>query len=176
MHMVELPTDTVDESVDATPARALRSPVSAAYRRYALWLLLLVYVVNFIDRQVINILAEPIRNELHLADWQLGLLSGFAFGIVYTLLGFPLARAADRHHRGYIIAGCLAAWSVFTGACGFAQTFVQLVAARAGVGIGEAGCVPTSHALIADYSPKEKRASALAFYAMGGPIGGLLVD
>ena len=150
------------------------APVSAAYRRYVLWLLLLVYVVNFIDRQVINILAEPIKNDLHLADWQLGLLSGFAFGIVYTLLGFPLARAADRHHRGFIIAGCLATWSAFTGACGFAQNFVQLVAARAGVGIGEAGCTPTSHALIADYTPKEKRASALAFYSLGTPIGSLL--
>src|SRR6185312_353632 len=99
---------------------------------------------------------------------------GFAFGIVYTFLGFPLARAADRHHRGYIISGCLAAWSAFTGACGLAQNFVQLVAFRAGVGIGEAGCTPTSHALIADYAPKEKRASALAFYAMGTPIGSLL--
>ena len=139
-----------------------------------LWLLLLVYVVNFLDRQVINILAEPIKNDLHLADWQVGLLSGFAFGIVYTFLGFPLARAADRYNRSWIIAGCLAAWSGFTGVCGLAQNFVQLVAARAGVGIGEAGCTPTSHALIADYSPKEKRASALAFYAMGTPIGSLL--
>ena len=160
--------------LDETPAHAAVPPVSDAYRRYALWLLLLVYIVNFIDRQVINILAEPIKNDLHLADWQLGLLSGFAFGLVYTVLGFPLARAADRHHRGYIISGCLAAWSAFTGACGLAQNFAQLVAFRAGVGIGEAGCTPTSHALIADYSPKEKRASALAFYAMGTPIGSLL--
>lgn len=164
----------VGTGADETPARAAVPPVSNAYRRYALWLLLLVYIVNFIDRQVINILAEPIKNDLHLADWQLGLLSGFAFGLVYTVLGFPLARAADRHHRGYIIAGCLAAWSAFTGACGLAQNFVQLVAFRAGVGIGEAGCTPTSHALIADYTPKEKRASALAFYAMGTPIGSLL--
>jgi MFS family permease len=160
--------------LDEVPEHTAVPPASDAYRRYVLWLLLLIYIVNFIDRQVINILAEPIKNDLHLADWQLGLLSGFAFGIVYTLLGFPLARAADRHHRGYIIAGCLAAWSVFTGACGLAQNFVQLVAFRAGVGIGEAGCTPTSHALIADYSPKEKRASALAFYAMGTPIGSLL--
>ena len=160
--------------VDDTAPPGTVPLVSPAYRRYALWLLLLVYVVNFLDRQVVNILAEPIKLDLHLADWQLGLLSGFAFGIVYTLLGFPLARAADRHHRGFIIAACLAAWSAFTGACGFAQNFVQLVSARAGVGIGEAGCTPTSHALIADYTPKEKRASALAFYAMGTPIGGLL--
>jgi MFS family permease len=160
--------------LDETPPHGAVPLASAAYRRYALWLLLLIYVVNFIDRTVINILAEPIKIELHLADWQLGLLSGFAFGIVYTFLGFPLARAADRHLRGFIIAGCLAAWSAFTGACGFAQNFAQLVAARAGVGIGEAGCTPTSHALIADYSPKEKRASALAFYAMGTPIGSLI--
>lgn len=172
--MADITTPTGEGLVDETAAHDAVPPVSNAYRRYALWLLLLVYVVNFIDRQVINILAEPIKNDLHLADWQLGLLSGFAFGIVYTVLGFPLARAADRHHRGYIISGCLAAWSVFTGACGLAQNFVQLVAFRAGVGIGEAGCTPTSHALIADYSPKEKRASALAFYAMGTPIGSLL--
>jgi MFS family permease len=171
--MADITTPTGEALVDDATAHSV-PPVSDAYRRYALWLLLLVYVVNFIDRQVINILAEPIKNDLHLADWQLGLLSGFAFGIVYTVLGFPLARAADRHHRGYIIAACLAAWSAFTGACGFAQNFVQLVGFRAGVGIGEAGCTPTSHALIADYSPKEKRASALAFYAMGTPIGSLL--
>src|ERR1700749_1251532 len=93
--------------LDETPPHEAVAPASPAYRRYVLWLLLLIYVVNFIDRQGINILAEPIRNDLHLADWQLGLLSGFAFGIVYTLLGFPLARAADRGHRGYIIAACL---------------------------------------------------------------------
>ncbi|THD79473.1 MAG: MFS transporter [Phenylobacterium sp.] len=149
-------------------------PVSAAYRRYALWVLLGIYVVNFLDRQVINILAEPIKNDLHLLDWQVGLLSGFAFGLVYTLLGFPLARAADRGNRVWIIAACLTAWSGFTAVCGLAQNFVQLVGARAGVGIGEAGCTPTSHALIADYTPKEKRASALAFYSMGTPIGSLL--
>lgn len=172
--MADITTPTGEALVDETPDHAEVAPASNAYRRYVLWLLLLIYVVNFIDRQVINILAEPIKNDLHLADWQLGLLSGFAFGIVYTFLGFPLARAADRHHRGFIIAGCLAAWSVFTGACGFARNFGQLVAFRAGVGIGEAGCTPTSHALIADYTPKEKRASALAFYAMGTPIGSLL--
>jgi MFS family permease len=172
--MADISTPTGEGLVDETPPHTAPPPASAAYRRYALWLLLLIYVVNFIDRQVINILAEPIKNDLRLADWQLGLLSGFAFGIVYTVLGFPLARAADRHHRGYIIAACLAAWSAFTGACGFAQNFVQLVGARAGVGVGEAGCTPTSHALIADYTPREKRASALAFYAMGTPIGSLL--
>ncbi|MFL5298496.1 MAG: spinster family MFS transporter [Phenylobacterium sp.] len=176
--MTEITTPTgealVDETAPHSTSEATYVTGSPAYRRYVLWLLLLVYIVNFLDRQVINILAEPIKNDLHLADWQLGLLSGFAFGIVYTLLGFPLARAADRHNRSVIIASCLAAWSAFTGLCGLAQNFVQLVAARAGVGIGEAGCTPTSHALIADYMPKEKRASALAFYAMGTPLGSLL--
>jgi MFS family permease len=172
--MAEIAAPTGEALIDETGAHLAQTPVSAAYRRYALWVLLLIYVVNFLDRQVVNILAEPIKNELHLLDWQLGLLSGFAFGIVYTLLGFPLARAADRGNRVWIISACLAAWSVFTGACGLAQNFGQLVSARAGVGIGEAGCTPTSHALIADYTPKEKRASALAFYAMGTPIGGLL--
>jgi MFS family permease len=172
--MTEIATPTGEGLVDETPPHAAVPLASPAYRGYVLVLLLFVYIVNFLDRQVVNILAEPIKTDLHLLDWQVGLLSGFAFGIVYTILGFPLARAADRHNRSVIIAGCLAAWSLFTGACGLAQNFLQLVLARGGVGVGEAGCVPTSHALIADYTPKEKRASALAFYAMGTPLGSLL--
>ncbi len=174
--MAEITAPTGEGLVDeSTPSDGVTyATATPAYRTYVLWLLLLVYVVNFLDRQVINILAEPIKNDLHLADWQVGLLSGFAFGIVYTFLGFPLARAADRHNRSVIIAACLAGWSGFTALSGFAQNFVQLVGARAGVGIGEAGCTPTSHALIADYTPKEKRASALAFYSMGTPLGALL--
>jgi MFS family permease len=171
--MAEISTPTGEGLVDESAAHLDHPPVSAAYRRYALWLLMLIYVVNFLDRQVINILAEPIKNELQLLDWQVGLLSGFAFGIVYTVLGFPLARAADRYNRPSIIAGCLTAWSGFTMVCGLAQNFAQLVFARGGVGVGEAGCTPTSHALIADYTPKAERARALAFYAMGTPIGSL---
>lgn len=162
------PVIASDPGVDAPPV------ASAGYRRYALILLLLVYVVNFLDRQVINILAEPIKLEMHLQDWQIGLLSGLAFGLFYTVLGLPLARAADRYNRPFIIAGCLAAWSGFTGVCGLAQNFLQLTLARIGVGVGEAGCTPTAHALIADLTPKAKRASALAFYSMGTPIGSLL--
>ena len=176
MAEITVPADEAlaGDSMPSDDAVVTYATATPAYRTYVLWLLLLVYVVNFLDRQVINILAEPIKNDLHLADWQVGLLSGFAFGIVYTFLGFPLARAADRHNRSVIIASCLAAWSAFTGLSGLAQNFVQLVGARAGVGIGEAGCTPTSHALIADYTPKEKRASALAFYSMGTPLGALL--
>jgi MFS family permease len=172
--MAEIATPSGEALLDDTPPHIAPPLASAGYRRYVLWLLLLVYIVNFFDRQVINILVEPIKAELHLLDWQAGLLSGLAFGIVYTLLAFPMARLADRHHRGLIIAGCLGAWSLFTGACGLAQNFLQLALARGGVGIGEAGCVPTSHALIADVTPKEKRATALSIFAMGTPLGALL--
>jgi MFS family permease len=172
--MSEVSAPTGEGLVDESAVHLAQPTVSPAYRTYALWLLMLIYVVSFLDRQVINILAEPIKIELKLSDTQLGLLSGFAFGIVYTFLGFPLARAADRYNRPWIIAGCLTAWSGFTIACGQAKNFTQLVIFRGGVGVGEAGCTPTSHALIADYTPKEKRARALAFFAMGTPIGSLM--
>jgi MFS family permease len=163
-----------DAAATAAPAAmpAIRE-VTSGYRRYALFLLLTIYIFNFIDRQVINILAEPIKNDLGLADWQLGLMSGFAFAIFYTVLGLPIARLAERNSRPLIISTALAAWSGFTALCGLAQNFTQLVLARIGVGVGEAGCTP-AHSLITDYVPKEKRASALAFYAMGTPIGGLI--
>jgi MFS family permease len=148
--------------------------VSDSYRRYALVILLLVYTVNFLDRQVVTILAEPIKNDLHIADWQIGLMTGFAFAVFYTVLGLPIARLAESFNRVWIIGGSLTVWSGFTIACGQAGNFVQLVLARIGVGIGEAGCTPTSHSLIADYVPKEKRASALAFFSIGTPLGGLI--
>jgi MFS family permease len=133
-----------------------------------------VYTVNFLDRQIVSILAEPIKNDLGLTDTQLGLLTGLAFGLVYCGFGLPIARLADRFNRVWIISGSLAVWSACTVLCGRATSYATLVAARMGVGVGEAGCTPTAHALIADYTPKEKRASALAFFAMGTPIGSLL--
>jgi MFS family permease len=148
--------------------------VSAGFRRYALTVLLVVYTVNFLDRQIVSILAEPIKNDLELTDTQLGLLTGLAFGLVYCGFGLPIARLADRFNRVWIISGSLAVWSACTVLCGRATSYATLVAARMGVGVGEAGCTPTAHALIADYTPKEKRASALAFFAMGTPIGSLL--
>ena len=160
---------------DATDApTATRPALPKAYTRYALWLLLVIYIFNFLDRQVINILAEPIKQDLNLKDWQLGMMSGFAFAIFYTVLGVPIARLAERRNRPLIIAGALAAWSAFTVLCGMAQNFVQLILFRIGVGVGEAGCTPPAHSLISDYTPKEKRASALAFYSMGVPLGSLL--
>lgn len=148
--------------------------VSDAYRRYALLLLMLVYTVNFLDRQIVTILAEPIKNDLHIADWQIGLMTGFAFAVFYTVLGLPIARLAESFNRVWIIGASLTVWSGFTLACGAAGNFVQLVLCRIGVGIGEAGCTPTAHSLISDYTPKEKRASALAFFSIGTPLGGLL--
>ena len=149
------------------------NPVSAAYRRYALWVLLIIYTLNFLDRQVVNILAEPIKRDLGLADWQLGMMSGLAFAVFYTVLGIPIARLAERKNRPMIIGASVAAWSAFTLLCGFAQNFWQLIIARIGVGVGEAGCTPASHSLISDYVPREKRASAIAFYSIGTPLGTL---
>jgi MFS family permease len=142
--------------------------------RYALWLLLGIYSVNFVDRQVINILAEPIKREFHLADWQLGALTGFSFGLFYTVLGFPIAAWADRGNRPLIIGVSTAIWSVCTVACGLTQNFIQLALGRVGVGIGEAGCTPAALSLIADFTPRERRGSAMAFYQLGSPLGILL--
>jgi MFS family permease len=149
-------------------------PLEGAYRGYAMSLLLAVSILNYLDRQVVNILAEPIKNDLHLADWQLGLMTGLAFGVLYTLLGLPIARLAERGNRPLIIASAVGVWSIFTTACGVVQNFGQLLLARTGVGVGEAGCTPPAHSLIMDYAPPHKRSSALAFYGLGPPFGGLL--
>jgi MFS family permease len=164
---------TIDPKI-ATGAPPLVPLVSASFRSYALVVLLLVYTVNFLDRQIVSILAEPIKNDLGITDTQLGLLTGLAFGIIYCGFGLPLARLADKANRVWIISGSLALWSACTVLCGRAVSYPTLVLARMGVGLGEAGCTPTAHALIADYTPKEKRASALAFFSMGTPIGSLL--
>jgi predicted MFS family arabinose efflux permease len=149
------------------PARTIRP----AYGAYALGLLLSIYVLNNLDRQVINILAEPIKREFHLADWQVGIMSGVSFALIYTMTAIPIARQAEHRHRGAIIATALAVWCGFTALCGAAQNYVQLCLCRFGVGVGEAGCTPPALSLITDYFPKEKRASALGLYAVGAPLG-----
>lgn len=138
--------------------------------------LLVVYVFNFLDRQIVNILAEPIARDLDLSDTQVGLMTGLAFAVFYTFLGLPLARYADKHttNRGKLISVALATWSLMTVLCGLAQNFGQLLLARIGVGVGEAGCTPAAHSLIADKVAPEKRPGAMAFYALGIPIGSLL--
>lgn len=147
---------------------------SKGYRRWVLFLLLALYVTNFIDRMILSILQEPIRLELGLADWQLGILGGASFAIFYTVLGLPIAWLADRYSRTRIIVGAAAVWSIMTGLCGLAQSYGQLLVARIGVGAGEAGGAPPAHALIAEYFPPEKRATALAIYSMGLPLGALI--
>lgn len=154
------------------PAHGFPLP-SAAAARYGVGLLTLIYMLNFVDRQIVNILAEQIKHDLHLADWQLGAMTGLGFAMLYTVLGIPMARLAERWHRGWIISGCLVVWSGFTIACGVSTTFVQLLLSRIGVGIGEAGCTPSAQSLIADSVPANRRASALGMFSMGVPIGSL---
>src|SRR3954449_5062826 len=149
-----------------------RSGESAGGR--VLLILLLAYIFNFIDRQIIGILALPIKAELALSDKQLGLMGGLAFALFYSGLAIPIAWLADRRSRVRIIAWSVGLWSLFTAGCGFAQNFWQLFVARMGVGIGEAGGVAPSYALISDFYPKEKRGRALAFFSLGIPIGSAL--
>jgi predicted MFS family arabinose efflux permease len=137
-------------------------------------ILLLAYIFNFLDRQIVSILKIPLKEDLGLSDTQLGLMGGIAFASVYSTLAIPIARYADRSGRSRVIAISVAVWSLFTAVCGAAQNFWQLFAARMGVGIGEAGGVAPSYALIADRFPPEKRARALAIFSLGIPIGSAL--
>ena len=146
-------------------------PFSQSYARFALGILVVVYVFNFIDRQILYMLLEDIKQDLDLSDTQLGFLGGIAFAIFYSTLGVPIARLADRSSRRSVIAGALFIWSGMTAVTGFAQNFWQLALARIGVGIGEAGCSPPAHSLVSDYFPPHRRATALAIYALGIPIG-----
>ena len=148
--------------------------VSVGRRRYILTLLMIAYVLSFLDRQVLSILVEPIKNELHVGDTLMGLLTGPVFVLFYCFLGIPIAWLADRRSRPMIITVSLALWSAFTALSGLATSFVPLALARLGVGFGEAGCNPSSHSLIADISTGQQRASGLAFYSLGVPIGTLL--
>jgi MFS family permease len=146
-------------------------PAPLAYRSYVLMVLVLVYTFNFIDRQIVGILAVPIKSELHLSDSQLGVMGGLAFALFYTLLGIPIARLADRVSRTGIMTAALALWSLMTAVCGLTQNFAQLFLARVGVGVGEAGGVTPAYSLICDYFPVKERARALSAYSFGIPIG-----
>ncbi len=147
---------------------------STLYPRYALTLLFMVYVLNFIDRSILNILAQPIKDDLGLYDWQIGLMGGIAFALFYTAFGIPIARLADTHNRRNIIAVCLAVWSGMTAVCGLAQNFWQLLLARIGVAVGEAGGSPPAHSMISDLFASDRRATALGLYALGIPVGTML--
>ena len=153
-------------------AQAAHNPyASARTGYYALCILTIVYSINFIDRQLLSILQESIKADLMLSDAQLGLLTGFAFAVFYTFAGLPIASLADRSNRRNIVAISLTVWSGMTALSGMAQNYGQLLAARVGVGIGEAGGSPPSHSMISDIFPPEKRASAIGFYSTGISIG-----
>ena len=130
-------------------------------RNYALGILVVVYTFNFIDRQILSILLESIKTDLGLSDTSLGFLTGFAFALFYATLGIPIAKYADKGNRRNLIALSLGIWSFMTALSGLAQNFFHLLFARIGVGIGEAGCSPPAHSMIADYFPANKRSTAL---------------
>jgi MFS transporter, Spinster family, sphingosine-1-phosphate transporter len=144
-----------------------------AYSAYVVGVLLAIYILNFLDRQIVAILAAPIQKDLGLSDLQLGLVTGLAFAVFYSLLGLPLAWVADRFNRIRLLSIACALWSAMTAVCGLANSFLTLFLARIGVGVGEAACVPASHSIISDYFGPEGRTKALAIFAMGIPVGTL---
>lgn len=149
---------------------------SPGYRTYVLLTLTFVYTLNFVDRILIGVVAEPIIKEFALADWQFGILSGFGFALLYTLAGLPIARLAERANRVYIISASIIIWSAMTALCGVAGSFLALLVFRVGVGIGEAGCTPPANSIIADYFAPRNRAKALAIYALGVTLGSVFAQ
>lgn len=156
------------------PPKITTMEASTRHRAYALTMLVIVYVFNFIDRQILNILQEPIKADLGLSDTQLGMLTGLSFALIYCVAGIPVARLADKHSRKTVMTVSLALWSGFTALCGLTGNFIQLLGARLGVGLGEAGGSPPAHAMLSDYYEREKRGRALAIYSSGLYIGTLL--
>jgi sugar phosphate permease len=157
-----------------TAASTPAAPASKNYRYLVVIVLAVVYTFNFMDRQIMSILQEPIRKELNLSDTQLGMLTGLAFALFYTTFGVLLAWAADRFRRTWIMAASCAVWSLFTALCGLATNFTQLALSRVVVGIGEAGGSPPSYSLISDYFPPKERGVGLAIYSLGVPIGSMV--
>jgi MFS family permease len=159
----------------ATEAAADQAEESAGfnkrYRYYVLGVLTTAYIFNFIDRQILVILQESIKLDLDLSDAQLGLLSGFAFAIFYVTVGIPIARWADKGTRRTIISLAIGVWSAMTALCGIVQNYWQLLGARIGVGVGEAGGSPPAHSMISDMFPARERATALSIYNLGIPFG-----
>jgi len=161
----------------SAPAQAITSDCAALgprYKWYALGLLIAVGLCNYIDRLCMSILQVPIKQELGLSDTQLGVLTGLAFSLLYTTMTMPIARLADRTSRNYVMAGALCLWSAMTLGCGFVTSFAMLAVLRMGVAIGEAACVPSSHALLAGLFPVQQRSRAIAAWAMVFPLGALV--
>lgn len=143
----------------------------SGYRYVVVAALAFTYMLNFIDRQLLSILVEPVKQDLNLSDTQMGMLTGLMFALFYTFFGIPVAMIADRGNRTRLVAAACGLWSVFTALSGFATGFVSLALARIGVGVGEAGCSPPSYSIISDYFPPERRGRALALYVLGVPAG-----
>ena len=160
----------------ADAAAGGRSYGQPVYRGFVLILLTLVYTLNFIDRNLLSVIAQPVINAFNLSDSQYGFLNGPPFAIFYALMGIPIAIAADRYNRVVIIALCIAIWSVMAALCGFATSFMFLLVARVGVAIGEAGCTPPANSLIGDYFKPSSRVNALGIYSMGVTIGAALAN
>jgi MFS family permease len=166
------------DQANATQADAAQFKASNAYRYYVVWLLFAVYVLNFVDRQILSILNEELKAEFNLSDTELGILGGFAFAVLYSTLGIPIARWADRGNRVTIISLAILIWSAFTAVTAYAKVTWHLVVARIGVGIGEAGCSPPAYSIISDYFDQKRRATALSIYSMGvygGSFVGLFI-
>ena len=159
-------------NLSGTAAGSDMPPVGGAYAKYVLGVLVLVYAINFIDRQILAILAEDIKRDLGLSDADLGFLYGTAFAVFYALFGIPLGRLADNWVRTRLLSLGLAVWSAMTALSGLSTSFLQLSAARVGVGIGEASASPSAFSMLSDWFPREKRATALAIYSAGLYIGG----
>jgi MFS family permease len=155
----------------SAPSQTANLQVGNLYAYYVLVVLFIVYIFNFIDRQILAILLEPIKKDLNISDTALGFLTGFAFAFFYTFAGLPLAQLADRWVRRSLIALSLATWSIMTVLSGFARGFPDLALARIGVGIGEAGASPPAHSILSDYFPPRQRATVLAMYASGIYVG-----
>ncbi|MEP1231438.1 MAG: MFS transporter [Litorimonas sp.] len=158
-----------DDTAIATPSKTGWS----AYKKYVIGILLVVYTLNFIDRQIIAILSPAIQADFGISDTLLGLLKGFWFAIFYAIFSIPIARLADKKNRVNIVSISIVFWSAMTAICGAAGNFWHLAMARIGVGIGEAGCSPPAHSLVSDYFHKEERATALGIYSLGIPLGSL---
>jgi MFS family permease len=157
-----------------TAATTATPQARKVYRYVVVGLLAIVYTFNFMDRQIMSTLAEPIRKELGLSDTAIGALGGLNFAIFYTTFGIPVAWLADRYRRVWIMAAACTIWSIFTAACGKATNFTQLALARVLVGAGEAGGSPPSYSLISDYFPAKERGTGLALYSLGVPLGSML--
>ena len=171
--MALISENSVQDSVINSPTGNVEGEKypSSFRANYALIILMLAYIVSFVDRQILALLIEPMKADLHLTDLQIGMVQGLAFAVFYTVLGIPIARLADNHSRRVVISVGVLIWSAMTAACGLAKSFMTLFIARMGVGVGEAALSPSAFSMLSDYFPPEKLARALSIYVLGGTIG-----